>query len=759
MKLVNVSKIYKTKYNETKALDDINLSFDNTGFVFILGESGSGKSTLLNMISTLDKPSSGSIYIGDTDITKLKEKNLDYYRNSYISLVFQDYNLIPDLTVFENINLVINDEEKSINALKQVDLYELKNRKINEISGGQKQRVAIARSLVMDTKVILLDEPTAALDSKTGEDIIILLKEISKEKLVIAVTHDEEIALKYNDRLIEIADGKIIKDTFKAKNTNNAEIKKQKRNIPLKYILKLTISNIINNKLKLLFQTILMVLSFIILGLLINVCTTTAADRIINANIKNNVTASCINDKFFENDLKNYNCIKCYNTTIPLSIKNESLYDNVQLQGYANIDNNTLKEFNLSLTGVLPENDYEIAITNHLADIIKRNYNISDLINSNIKLGNIEYKITGIISTNNDLKKFESLKENSDENLYNTYINHLLYSLELYLYVKDVSLYNNFIDFEYNIPILSKDNYRLYKNNNPDLLINQNGEIVIPIIYFKDMYSFCSCNLKINEITYNNYYDLFIKLLEIENINIDDYSKYCDIFTKYNSSYNFPSEIDILINFGNKNYSFLNNYKIKGFSYDDNFSLIESKYNILINEKRIGFNYNSIIITNDLINDFSNNKILTPYSEIIYSITELCNSLINIFIFVSIFILLFTLLILIKNTTDTVFNKRKSIGIMKSLGINYKSIYLIYIFDCILKLLLTISLYIILIISIISIINTIKLSSNYIIDILLISKIPILSIFSINLIISLLSIFVSISKIKKISIIDCINRP
>lgn len=759
MKLVNVSKIYKTKYNETKALDDINLSFDNTGFVFILGESGSGKSTLLNMISTLDKPSSGSIYIGDTDITKLKEKNLDYYRNSYISLVFQEYNLIPDLTVFENINLVINDEEKSINALKQVDLYELKNRKINEISGGQKQRVAIARSLVMDTKVILLDEPTAALDSKTGEDIIILLKEISKEKLVIAVTHDEEIALKYNDRLIEIADGKIIKDTFKSKNTNNVEIKKQKRNIPLKYIFKLAISNIINYKLKLFFQTILLVLSLIILGLLINVCTTTAADRILHANIKNNITSSCIYDKFFENDLINYDCIKCYNTSIPLSIKNKSLYDNVQIQGYANIDNNTLKEFNLNIKGALPENDYEIAITNHLADIIKRNYNISDLINSNIKLADIDYKITGIISTTNDLNKFESLKEKSDEELYNSYINHLLYSLELYLYVKDVSLYNNYIDSKYNIPILSQDNNRLYKNNNINLLINQNGAIVIPIKYFKNIYSFCSCNFVIDEISYNNYYDLFIKLLEIENINIDEYSKYNDIYIKYNSCYNFPIDLDILIDFNDNNQSFSNTYKIKGFSYDDNFSLIESEFNILINEKRIGFNYNSIIINNSLIDDFSNKKILTPYSEIIYSITELCNSLINIFIFISIFVLLFTLLIIIKNITDTVLNKRKSIGIMKSLGINYKSIYLIYIFDCLFKLLLTISLYIILIISIISIINTIKLSINYTIDVLLISKIPIISIFAINLIISLLSIIVSISKIKKISIIDCINRP
>ncbi len=289
MKIKNLTKIYKSKYYEVKALDNININFGNTGLVFILGESGSGKSTLLNMIAGIDKPTNGSILVGDNDITKFSNNELDKYRNNYISLVFQEYNLIPELNVIDNINLAVNDIDKSIEALKSVGLENYKERKIYELSGGQKQRVAIARSLSLETDVLLLDEPTAALDSKTSEEIIKLLKEISKTKLVIAVTHNREIAYKYNDRIIEIADGRIINDNNKIENSEDKNIKFKKCKLSLKAALNLSINNLKKHSFKVILSIILMVLSLTLLGLSLNLNFIDINNRYFDSLFSNNI--------------------------------------------------------------------------------------------------------------------------------------------------------------------------------------------------------------------------------------------------------------------------------------------------------------------------------------------------------------------------------------------------------------------------------------------------------------------------------------
>ena len=289
MKIKNLSKIYKNKYYEVKALDNINIDFGKTGFVFILGESGSGKSTLLNMIAGIDKPTNGSILVGDKDITKFSNSELDKYRNNYISLVFQEYNLIPELNVIDNINLAVNDIDKSNEALKLVGLENYKERKIYELSGGQKQRVTIARSLSLETDVLLLDEPTAALDSKTSEEIIKLLKEISKSKLVIAVTHNREIAYKYNDRIIEIADGRIINDNNKIENSEDENIEFKKCRLSLKAALKLSINNLKKYLFKVILSIILMVLSLTLLGISLNLNFIDVNNRYFDSLFSNNI--------------------------------------------------------------------------------------------------------------------------------------------------------------------------------------------------------------------------------------------------------------------------------------------------------------------------------------------------------------------------------------------------------------------------------------------------------------------------------------
>ena len=223
----NLTKRYKSKNRRTcTALNNVNLTLPDTGMIFIIGKSGSGKSTLLNMIGGLDGFNSGTIIAGGNDLAKFKHRDAYKYRASYVGFIFQDYHLIEELTVAQNINLeaeIANagtvDIEK---ALKSVDLEGYGARFPDELSGGQKQRVAIARALIKSPSVILCDEPTGNLDKNTSTQIMDLLSEISKERLVVIVSHNMPDAEKYGDRIIELSDGKVIRDVSRKANYKNA---------------------------------------------------------------------------------------------------------------------------------------------------------------------------------------------------------------------------------------------------------------------------------------------------------------------------------------------------------------------------------------------------------------------------------------------------------------------------------------------------------------------------------------------------------
>ena len=217
--LQNISKLFnKGKGNELTVLKNINLELPDKGLVVILGESGSGKTTLLNIIAGLDKSSGGTIVFGDEEFSTYKSKRWDKLRNDKIGFVFQNYNLHHELTVFDNIEMVlkmkglsdpIEIKEKIDYITNELGLYNYQDRKSNALSGGQQQRVAIARSLVKNPDVIIADEPTGNLDSKTTVEIMNIIKKISKEKLVLMVTHEDQLAEFYADRIIIIKDGEI----------------------------------------------------------------------------------------------------------------------------------------------------------------------------------------------------------------------------------------------------------------------------------------------------------------------------------------------------------------------------------------------------------------------------------------------------------------------------------------------------------------------------------------------------------------------
>lgn len=259
IKLTDVGKTYVSKSkSKVEALKGVSFELTSNGMIFILGKSGSGKSTLLNLLGGLDRPTFGSIQVDGSDMQTFNQTDYESYRNGYVGFVFQEYNLLDDFNVKDNIALAlqlskdVNVEEKVTAALKQVELNEeYLTRRVGELSGGEKQRIAIARAIVKDSKMILADEPTGNLDSETGESIWKILKRLSETRPVIIVSHDRESAEQYADRIIEISDGRIISDSGAAQeHTEQAQAAfvPRKQRLSFLMLLKMGFNNLFKHK-------------------------------------------------------------------------------------------------------------------------------------------------------------------------------------------------------------------------------------------------------------------------------------------------------------------------------------------------------------------------------------------------------------------------------------------------------------------------------------------------------------------------------
>lgn len=526
--MIEIQKISKIYDKNTIALNNITLSLPDKGLVFITGSSGSGKSTMLNLLGLLDNPSEGEIIVDGKFINKLKQKEIDYYRNTYIGFVFQEYNLLNNYNVRKNVEIALDlqkkkyKKEKILEILKSVGLDGLDNRKINELSGGQKQRVAIARALIKNPNIILADEPTGNLDYENSEQIFSILKNISTNKLVIVVTHNLEFADKYGDRVIELKDGIVISDSI-----NNNYIGESKTFSIVKSklsfwkSLQLALGNLKKKKLKLLVSTLLIIISLSIFAFFYNFTSfdinRTHAETMISQNETNieihkkiegknftiespvitftnnelNELKSSLNRKFTKvskvNEYNFYLSIH-YAEINPIEHKNNYAYYNLN-QSYTLFLEYDLDELNqLRIIGNLPSKENEILINKVLADFIIYNgitileknkdgiYESKDffpttykeIVNSNSKVqfGSTYLVISGIID--DDMSMYENLKT----------------TLDVEMEINPTNIYN-----DYKTKYSSKLNEVIVANDFFDKTKFSSNN-VLPVDFYKIAYSF-----------------------------------------------------------------------------------------------------------------------------------------------------------------------------------------------------------------------------------------------------------------------------
>ncbi len=455
LKVVNINKSFKYgKNNREIVLKNINLNFKTKELVFITGESGSGKSTLLNIIGGLLLPDSGSIIVDDKDITKYNDNLISKFRNGILGFIFQNYNLIEHMSVMDNLKICQSkrDIEKINILLKQLNIYDKRNKEVCKLSGGEKERVAIARAIINDPEIILCDEPTGALDSKNSRMVMEILKKISEQKLVIVVTHDLNLAREYGDRIIEIKDGEIVNGESEVETLGDNFKDKKLGKIKLREIFKLAIKNLWLNKKRTFLISLACLIGIIAIMLVINLSsgfkreiTSLEDDLIMNMPIiirngeylldskttdndgkiivrDNDVHTNKITGDFLEyiKNSSNYKyMVREYDISMPLVSDKYKLIDRKDMKIVPK--NEYISDNYILVSGKYPDSVNEIVIEVSQNEEISKSLGESLLIDKSINYKDIiDRKIKVILNNEYFIKKGDYYYFNSDyEGMYN----------------------------------------------------------------------------------------------------------------------------------------------------------------------------------------------------------------------------------------------------------------------------------------------------------------------------------------------------
>ena len=732
--MLEIENINKSYSKQKDVLNNISLSFDK-GLVCILGKSGSGKSTLLNILGSLDK-ADGSIYVDGKDISKLKEKELDYYRNTYVGFIFQDFNLIEDYTVYENIVLPLKlqnkkiDNDKIDSYLKRLGIYEYKNRKPSELSGGERQRVAILRAIIKNPKILLADEATGNLDSKTGIEVMELLKEISNDRLVILVTHNIEYANKYADKIIKIEDGKVENEILKHEDNYYKSVKSK---LPFLYSFKLGFKSILNHKFRFLLSCFILSLSITLFLSFYKVISYDINKAHLNKlddevfEIKN---VSYLKDgSFLSNTFYDYsnidNVVGVRHDYLDKDLKS-NFYEIFKLDTYVNEDmfNGEMEderskyyEVNFPIKLFVSENydnligsrvikKGEMVITSYIADLFIKYgvYNSSgklinpksyeELLNQKFILNDKALIIKGIIKY--DTSKYDDLKEitNTDYDLYEDFISNRekLYS-NIYVtkdfvsdfYIDEVDNTNYTYKLDNNIINISKYDSSYFYDGVTYKKIDKlkDNEIILDLSSIIDADSFKE---EYFNLTYNNPDNETVKSFIINSIK------------KYNVSYKVLDNVNVAV--------YLEKH-LPGISHEDIFKKL--------NLKVIGFTLGANYMSSNVLDDFrirlfpissilvsgEKNEIINKYpyggKYIVYSSSlldivntySIINKIKNILFIVSLLFLLFSVVLAFRFISLSVNDNRKKIGILKSLGSNSLDIFKIFMVEALFLTLFT----------------------------------------------------------------------
>lgn len=703
LELRNISKVYSSKSRVlVHALKDVNLIFGDKGCNVILGPSGCGKSTLLNIIGGLDEPTSGNLLYNSYDI---KSKDYDVWRNDNIGFIFQDFNLIPDLTIYENLSIVCYNksdaERKQLihDALLSVGLENYEDRYSYEMSGGQIQRVAIARALLKNSKILLADEPTGNLNKEMSVEIFSLLKELSKEKLIIIVTHNDDLAQKYADRIIKFEDGVIVSDNNPNIETSNTEEYSPKivNRLSNKLVFKISVKNLFTKKLRYFVSLISLVLLFTLLSISFSIVN---FDRhyVDAKNIQSNEIERFYLQYFDSEDTRlSYLAANeiLDNNKINYIINDEiESYQELLNMGYELYEGyNEITEEGIYIIDVVlirALHNGELFYDSFGDNEVSKDIDIKELVGKYYNIGGTYYKIDGIIKT--EYLYFNNGSENkrvdNDEFYFETNSN--IFSKKSGLYKKQKMSYlsmssisgaykviinskeinKNGIDYSWNSNDIAFDNNTVYNHNNPATVSDR--EIFISLDLYNEIF---------NEYSPIQYY-------------LGD--EYYNATTVLRQASHIGETISIKLDFGNDEIVEIKDLVIKGITSNHNYKL-QASYELCEELYNITKEYKMMIKTSSVDNlyDFISYNCEKYNVTAYYSYTDAVNDfeeglllarLICSIIFVV--LLIITLLISINSINQTIKSKDKENGILRSIGIAVKDVKKIYYYQLLLMILI-----------------------------------------------------------------------